>query len=388
MFRLFNRPPDPPPYTWEDRVADATDRAYSKVINFVPLELLDEIAGAGSGARAFPPTDIAFKPGEPNCLFRRFKGDIEFRGQESAKALIDLMVSGMGAEERTKILLTGPAGIGKTTLALITALEIQAQRERDGLPRGDFYLLIASEIETKAELDAFMRQLQPYDTVFIDEIHTLGGKGGWDIEVLFPVLQDTGTPMYPLGMGGGMLPIPQTVSWIAATTERGATDPTTGGALLRRFDPVVQLENPDEAVLADILLDRQTPIDVEAAWAIAERSSNLPWQALSLYDLAVKAARRAGRDTVSTEDAELVFKIRKVDENGLFEEDRAVIRALLMSETRKLSQSAVMSMAGVDEHSYKSQIQPKLLRRGLLTIRGGQALTEKAVEEYGHLVHG
>src|SRR5690606_35476996 len=92
--------------------------------------------------------------------------------------------------------------------------------------------------------------------------------------------------------------------------------------------------------------------------------------------------------------AEQAFAVMEIDELGLRREDRDVIAALLRVPTRlattgeiryKMSEPALCAAAGIDPHTYKKRIQPKLMRLGLLTIIGGQCLTDKAVQLYGWL---
>jgi Holliday junction DNA helicase RuvB len=330
----------------------------------------------------FEPTELVFQHGQPSVFWER-EGGTPFRGQEAAKKRLDYKIRALTEGGRFKCLLTGSAGTGKTTLAWILVDRIMRQRP----VRGDFYEILPNQIEGKAELDAFMRQLQAYDVVFIDEVHVL--KQAVGVEPLYHTLADTGLPRYPLGHGEGWLEVPRTVSWIAATTEPGELDDTTGGALRRRLEPEIRLQPPSENELAQILTDQSMPISEKTAMEIARRSGGLPWQALAIYREAQDVARVQKSAIIDAEVAEETFQIMQLDSLGLLPMDRQVILALLQSPHTlangtvryKLSETALCGVAGVDPHTYKQMVQPKLVRMGYLTTVGGQVLTAKAINE-------
>lgn len=208
-------------------------------------------------------------------------------------------------------------------------------------------------------------------------------------EPLYHTLDDTGTPRYPLGKGEGWLEIPITTSWIAATTEPGELDDTTGGALRRRLSPEIRLDAPDIATLVEIVHDQQFEVADAAAWEIAKRSGGLPWQVILLYSTAREFAIYEGLPSVTMAVAEETFRVLGVDEYGLLPEDRTIIMVLLESpytmkttgEVRyRMSETALCAASGVDRMTYKQIIQPRLMRLGFLTTVGGQSLTQKAVE--------
>ena len=331
------------------------------------------------------PTDLKFVSGQPSCLYEEEDG-IPYRGQDHIKKILDITISTLEDEARFKALLSGPAGTGKTTLAWIIASRIQMTKQKKNIPIGRFFELLPAQVESKAELDVFMKQLQPHDIVFIDEIHILKNNVG--AEPLYHTLDDTGTPRYPLGNNQGWVEIHPTISWIGATTEPGELDGTTGGALRRRLSPELRLEAPSLDVLVSILKDQGMHCEDDAAREIARRSGGLPWQVLEIYSMAHKFAMFEGRSKIDMQVATDTFTTMGVDRYGLFSEDRSVINVLLQSPYKmrggeiryKMSEAALCSAAGIDKQTYKHIVQPRLMRLGFLTTVGGQCLTQRTLD--------
>jgi Holliday junction resolvasome RuvABC ATP-dependent DNA helicase subunit len=347
-------------------------------------ELLREVEVS---APSFPVTKLVFHGKQPSVFFAGENG-IPYRGQEHVKRRLNMMISGLPKGERMKVLLVGGAGSGKTSLAWIIAKRIQDRRLKLGEKPGRFFEILPAQFPKKKDLDLFMKQLQSNDIVFIDEVHLLTYNVG--AEPLYHTLDDTGVPRYPLGDGKGWIDIPTSVSWIAATTEPGQLDGTTGGALRRRLSPELRLDPPGTDVLTEILMDQDMPIFMDAAGLIAERSGKLPWQALLIYRAAKDMARYRGKSAISKEIVVETLETIGVDKDGLTEEDRSVIFVLMQSPYRtrfgevsyRMSEAALCAATGIDRNSYKEIVQPKLMRLGLLTTVGGQTLTDKAVRKF------
>jgi Holliday junction resolvasome RuvABC ATP-dependent DNA helicase subunit len=241
--------------------------------------------------------------------------------------------------------------------------------------------------EDLASLDAVMRRVaeSPGAVVFLDEIHDLSGP---HTRKLYLVLEE-GRYLFHGERTPTQLP---PVTLLGATTDYGALHP----ALKRRW--IRHMFRPaTEDQLLNYVLHRPFPIPEPVAQRIVARTkfSGAPWEALEIYRMAVTAAKGRGAPAVDHADVDRVFALQEMDELGLRWIDRQVIAALLTQPKYRrakgqdvfvcfsASEQNVCTLANVDKGEFRESIRPRLMSRGLLQVKQGQALTDKAVELYG-----
>ena len=300
----------------------------------------------------------------------------DFVGQEQLKGQLALFIE--AAKRRNEpldhLLLAGPPGLGKTSLAHITARELDVPLVQTAGPA----------LERKGDVAAFLTALEPGSVFFIDEVHRLARAVE---ETLYPAMEDRRLPIV-LGQGAGArtvtLDLPP-FTLIGATTRTGLlTTP-----LRERFGLSHRLEHYPPAELAEIVRRSASILGVEiddaGAEAIASRARGTPRVANRLLKRVRDFAevRSTGRitDTVAGDALELL----EVDAEGLERLDREILRAIVEKfEGGPVGLSTLAISVGEEQDTIEDVYEPYLLQRGLLkrTPRGRVA-TARAYEHLG-----
>jgi len=291
----------------------------------------------------------------------------EFVGQERIRRQLELVLAGARrrGQAADHVLLSGPPGLGKTTLAAIVASELDAR----------FRATSGPAIERPGDLAAILSGLEPGDVLFIDEVHRLPRTVE---EVLYPAMEDFQIDVI-VGKGPGArsirLELPH-FTLVGATTRAGLV----AAPLRDRFGFTAQLEHYAADELETIVRRSAgiltIDLDDAAAGEIAGRSRGTPRIANRLLrrvrDFAeVEAEGRI--DRAVARDALTVFE---VDELGLDRLDRRLLEAIIDAfDGGPVGVGTLATVLSEEASTIEDAVEPFLLRCGLLqrTSRGRMA---------------
>ena len=319
-------------------------------------------------AEAPPRRVVSAGPASPNeeAIERalRPKGLAEYVGQAKAREQLEIFIGAAKhrAEALDHVLLFGPPGLGKTTLAHIVAAELGVNLRQTSGP----------VLEKPKDLAAILTNLERNDVLFIDEIHRLSPVVE---EILYPALEDYQIDIM-IGEGPAARSIKldlQPFTLVGATTRAGMlTNP-----LRDRFGIVARLEFYSSEELTRIITRSagllKVPTDAAGAMEIARRSRGTPRIANRLLRRVRDYAQVKGDGSISAAVADLALKMLDVDPLGLDVMDRKLLEAVIHRfDGGPVGLDNVAAAIGEESGTIEDVIEPYLIQQGYLqrTPRG------------------
>lgn len=334
--------------------------------------------------QAFIEDDIEMRTVDPNLSYPDQQSEKQLRprylseyiGQEKACEQLQIFseAAKMRQDALDHMLVFGPPGLGKTTLASIVANELGVNIRHTSGP------IIAKA----GDLAALLTNLQPKDVLFIDEIHRLSPHVE---EILYPAMEDRQIDIM-IGEGPAARSIKLDLppfTLIGATTRAGMlTSP-----LRDRFGIVLRLDFYNDAELTTIVQRSadvfNIPIDLKGAQEIAKRARGTPRIANRLLRRVRDVAEVEAQGAITEAIAKLALNLLEVDGLGFDILDRKLLRcAIEQFDGGPVGLDSLSAAIGEVRDTIEDVIEPYLIQQGyLIRTPRGRKVTEKTYLHFG-----
>ncbi|MFZ5622575.1 MAG: Holliday junction branch migration DNA helicase RuvB [Pseudomonadota bacterium] len=300
----------------------------------------------------------------------------DYAGQPQVREQMEIFIGAARArgEALDHVLIFGPPGLGKTTLAHIIANELNVNLRHTSGP----------VLEKPGDLAALLTNLEPHDVLFVDEIHRLSPVVE---EILYPAMED-----YQLDIMIGEGPAARSIkldlppfTLVGATTRAGLlTSP-----LRDRFGIVQRLEFYSQADLASILLRSAGILGVDmtpdGAQELADRSRGTPRIANRLLRRVRDYAQVKGSGRIDADIARKAMDMLSVDSHGFDTMDRTLLMAIIDKfDGGPVGIDSLSAAIGEERGTIEDVLEPYLIQQGfLMRTARGRVATRKAYLHFG-----